>query len=504
MAKRVMLTTIVTVLVGLFFSFLAAMSLHHSESLSIKNEVAKDVENAALSLERELSANIELLQIMRRQFERSQTVSQPLFEQIAKDTLSRHPEYLFIDWVYPKPNRAANEDSESVKRELSVRYALPKLKAEAFRGESVDQQDNLFGILKLSALKAVPMALSSMPIQQEFRDTRGLFVTMPVYRGVAETDNERWQLLEGIISANMLIDDVFKIAISNTVGQAINLELLELGPDKSWTVIHQNLAALYEQGVQDMSFSSSPIKFAGLEWKIKGTPTKGYISDRRSLYPQIIFIVGMVIFIMLSYILYILQFRAMSIQRHVDQKTRALREANLKLEQISRSDSLTGHYNRRYFDECLTSEVGRSQRDSIPISMMVIEIDHLSDYNETCGRIAGDKAIRLISHEMKEVLCRPSDLFARYGGQQFAVLLPNTNDGEPVAGRIAKTVKALGFYFDNEKGNLGLSISIGGVTVIDPKELSASKLSAYAEIALNKAIAGGRDRVHWINEPERN
>ncbi|RXJ74953.1 diguanylate cyclase [Veronia nyctiphanis] len=498
MAKRVMMTTMVTVLIGLFFSFLAAMSLHHSESLSIRHEVEKDVENAALSLGREVNSGIELLHMMRNHFEGKSTVEVDDFKLVARDISSRHPDIVLIDWV------EFGIEDDRLLPSFNPQFSLPQTAKAAFLIEGISENKELLMSLQTSGEKGVPIALASVPLQEEYRDSTGLLITMPVYRGRPETDAERMSSLKGVLSVTFDMGDMFKQAISNTVGEAINLELIghQIGGDTE--VIHQNLVALFDEGIREMTYTSSSIKFAGLEWSLRGLPTRDYVSERRSLYPQIIFVVGMVIFSLLSYILYILQFRAMNIQKRVDEKTRALREANLKLEQISRSDSLTGHYNRRYFDECLDSEVGRSQRDGIPISMMVIEVDNLSEYNETCGRVAGDKAIRLISQEMKESLCRPGDLFARYGGQQFAILLPNTNDGEPVASRISKVVKSLGFFFDNDRGNLGLTISIGGVTVVDPRALSSSKLSAYAEIALNKAIAAGRDTVHWIDEPEKN
>ncbi|WP_232313241.1 GGDEF domain-containing protein [Enterovibrio coralii] len=206
-------------------------------------------------------------------------------------------------------------------------------------------------------------------------------------------------------------------------------------------MIYQSTVDLSEPPNMMLSYTSEPIYFAGREWVLQGAPSADYVNSRMSIFPHMIFFVGVVIFTLLAYLIYILQHRALSVQKRVDAKTRELREANKKLEKMSKSDGLTGYYNRDYFEMSVQSEVGRAHRDRIPISLLIVEIDNMSRYNAKHGRVAGDKIIRLVGQAVGDTLKRPSDLLARYGGETFAILLPNTRDGAPMADICIKPFK---------------------------------------------------------------
>lgn len=135
---------------------------------------------------------------------------------------------------------------------------------------------------------------------------------------------------------------------------------------------------------------------------------------------------------------------------------------------------------------------------------MIIEIDNMSKYNAKHGRVAGDKVIRLISQSISDTLKRPGDLLARYGGETFAVLMPNTKDGAPIAQQCMAAVSELKLPFDKEEGQEIMTVSIGGVTILDVSHLEELKVVSYAELALGKAVMQGRNEYQWMYVPEIN
>lgn len=528
MVKRVLSSTIITVLVGLFFSFLAAMSLYQSEQQSIKHEIQKDVENAALSLSRELNISIELLYALRNQLVMTETLTESNFVALAEAVMDRHPNIHAMEWsefVLAKERELyeaeaalefalfeiveLNEDGNLVSagarsQYFPVRYVTPFEDNQNVMGFDLGSRTSMKNAIMMSWYRGVPIATPAIRLKREFEDHSGFLMLLPVFYGDPETDADRRSALRGFLLALFDVSDIFDIAISNTVKQSINLELLDRGLNRQSDIIYSNVVDLGQPPVEGLSYTSEPIYFAGREWLLRGTPSADYVDAKMSAYPHMIFVVGVLIFSLLAYLLYMLQYRAMTIQKRVDEKTRELREANKKLEKLSKSDGLTGCYNREYFEEAVRSEVRRTQRDNLFLSLMIIEIDNMSKYNAKHGRVAGDKVIRLISQSISDTLKRPGDLLARYGGETFAVLMPNTKDGAPIAQQCMAAVSELKLPFDKEEGQEIMTVSIGGVTILDVSHLEELKVVSYAELALGKAVMQGRNEYQWMYVPEIN
>ncbi|MCD4784190.1 MAG: diguanylate cyclase [Candidatus Eremiobacteraeota bacterium] len=138
-----------------------------------------------------------------------------------------------------------------------------------------------------------------------------------------------------------------------------------------------------------------------------------------------------------------------------------LEEKNQQLLQLSRHDGLTNLYNRRTFYEFMNSELSRSQRYSIPLSVVMFDLDHFKDVNDTFGHLAGDFILRKFAKVLKKN-SRQNDIITRYGGEEFIMLLPNTNceQAEIVAERIRKEMETSTFSFDRFKINLTISCGV--------------------------------------------
>ncbi len=135
------------------------------------------------------------------------------------------------------------------------------------------------------------------------------------------------------------------------------------------------------------------------------------------------------------------------------QENRRLRE---ELERLATTDPLTGIANRRFFEKTLESEIKRAQRYERPLSVLVIDIDNFGNYNDRHGHPMGDKLLQDCAHLFRALL-RSSDLVARYGGDEFAVLLPeiSVEQGRFVADKLSK-IKIGALASDEE-----MAISIG-------------------------------------------
>jgi diguanylate cyclase (GGDEF)-like protein/PAS domain S-box-containing protein len=173
----------------------------------------------------------------------------------------------------------------------------------------------------------------------------------------------------------------------------------------------------------------------------------------------------------------------------------ALEEANRELQHLANLDGLTQIANRRGFDEHLQREWNRLTREAASLSLLLCDIDCFKLYNDTYGHIAGDQCLRQIARAIAETLKRPADLVSRYGGEEFAVILPNTaaEGAVQVAEFILARVQQL--QIDHGRSPIAphLTVSIGIATTIPVQQVLPDALVALADEALYQAKAKGRN-----------
>lgn len=156
-------------------------------------------------------------------------------------------------------------------------------------------------------------------------------------------------------------------------------------------------------------------------------------------------------------------------------------------------DGLTQAFNRRYFDEALEREFNRSRRYDRALSLILFDIDHFKRCNDTYGHLAGDNLLRLLGSTVKARL-RREDIFARTGGEEFGILLPEIDlDGARItADKVRKLVEATPLRY--ERAVVPCTISLG-VAQMDPGEAASEALYKRADDRLYAAKQGGRNRV---------
>jgi diguanylate cyclase (GGDEF)-like protein/PAS domain S-box-containing protein len=173
-----------------------------------------------------------------------------------------------------------------------------------------------------------------------------------------------------------------------------------------------------------------------------------------------------------------------------------LEEAYQAVETLAITDALTGLANRRQFDHYLATEWRRGLRDGNPISLMMIDVDLFKSYNDTYGHPSGDSCLRQVAEVVQAVVARPGDLVARFGGEEFTVILPNT--GSEGALHVANNICDVLRLRKQEHSNnpLGiLTISVGCATMMPSLDQIAINLIELADEALYTAKRNGRNQV---------
>lgn len=173
------------------------------------------------------------------------------------------------------------------------------------------------------------------------------------------------------------------------------------------------------------------------------------------------------------------------------------------LRSLSFLDGLTGIANRRRFDDAMVREWRRCARSNLPLSLIILDVDHFKAYNDHYGHQAGDECLRMLAELLSDRAKRPSDLVARYGGEEFVCLLPET-DG-PGAVRVAE-----GFRTGVAECRIPhaqssvipyVTISLGVATVIPSADGSPEQLAEMADQLLYRAKRAGRNRVQDATVP---
>lgn len=177
-----------------------------------------------------------------------------------------------------------------------------------------------------------------------------------------------------------------------------------------------------------------------------------------------------------------------------------LKQQSDLLESYAFRDGLTGLANRRAFDERAASEWSRCQRAALPLSAIMIDVDHFKLYNDSYGHAQGDECLRSVAQALAQRIHRAGDLLARYGGEEFVVLLPNTAhaDALTVGESLRSAVQALGMEHRASKVTDHVTISVGVATVTPVEPGHVAPLLKGADSMLYACKSAGRNCVQGV------
>ena len=182
------------------------------------------------------------------------------------------------------------------------------------------------------------------------------------------------------------------------------------------------------------------------------------------------------------------------LQHELHDAKSALEANNAALQLLALSDGLTGLANRRHFDACLDAELMRATRDGAPLALVMFDVDYFKKFNDLRGHVEGDAALQMVGRAMLAGRRRSGDVAARFGGEEFAMLLPDTDlDGAlAVAESIRAAIAAAAFPHGASPLRI-LTVSAGAHSMIPQRGQNARALIEAADRGLYRAKAEGRN-----------
>lgn len=169
------------------------------------------------------------------------------------------------------------------------------------------------------------------------------------------------------------------------------------------------------------------------------------------------------------------------------------------LETLANIDGLTEIANRRYFDDRYAAEWARAVEQKQPLSVAILDIDFFKDYNDRAGHAMGDRVLQAVASVLTSGMSRSADLVARHGGEEFALLMPDTDVGDAVvlAECLREATGKLNLPRADGDETGRITVSIGGATLQPGTGESAADLLKAADDHLYRAKKAGRNRVVW-------
>jgi two-component system, chemotaxis family, response regulator WspR len=194
---------------------------------------------------------------------------------------------------------------------------------------------------------------------------------------------------------------------------------------------------------------------------------------------------------------YLAQVQRDEAYRALNESQRQLLETNIELQRLTNVDGLTGLSNRRYFNEFVGAQWKLAMRDQKPFAMLMIDVDDFKRYNDSYGHVAGDEVLKGIAEAMRASFRRPTDLLARFGGEEFVVLLPATplEALQMLGERLRQAIENLGIAHRASSVGQSVTASIGGAATVPQRDDVFVPFMETADAALYEAKHAGKNRV---------
>lgn len=505
---------------GIICSSISTWLLYTAETEVIYEEFTKEVNEKAVALERELMVNVEVLYAIKGLYNSSDQVTYAEYSRFAQSLLERHNDIQALEWV-PKVSILQRDDMERIHQQFfqnfeftekddqgklisakrrtvyfPVHYIEPYIGNEKALGYDLGSEPIRLSTLIESRDFGVMLASQRVTLVQDNREQSGFLLFLPVYQGVASTLTSRRKNLLGFVVGVFRIADIFSIAVSRSENPQIYLRLLDDNAPESERLLYSNNELLSgEAALTQYAYTKRVGNIGGRIWSLTAMPTQSYLSSRRTAAPWLAFIFFLTLFGAIVSILYMVIKRSQIILDKLRNQSIALKEAKEKLELASRTDSLTGVANRKYFEQYLQNEWDRACTNKQSITVVLVDVDHFKAYNDRYGHIMGDSCLKFISSALKRSLRRPADVIARYSGEEFALVFPEADNASLIGERCRQAVDLQDFPHASSLVKNNITVSVGVISVLAQESIQVNDVIKLADKALYKAKALGRNRV---------
>jgi len=348
---------------------------------------------------------------------------------------------------------------------------------------------------------------------QERGDQYSVLIIHPVFQYGDSTKDKR-ELL-GVASAVYRIGEGVEKALSHVHSEGLNIWLFDRSsePDKQLLYLHSSTNQTLEKQETETIPPDNARQYAHKfnlgerNFELILSPASGYFMLDGGYEAWLPLVIGLGFTGLLTAYLVLMRRRSFelvsghqALEKQINERIDAekkLREANQSLEELSRKDHVMGIANRRYFDEHFQNEWLRAARDGTSLSLLIGDVDFFKAYNDTYGHVAGDKCLQIIARIISDVVDRPGDLAARYGGEEIAVVLPSTLEAGAynIAERVRLAIAAMALPHEQSSIAKVVTLSIGCGTALPTQESSMENFIRAVDAALYRAKQQGRNQT---------
>ncbi|MEX0622485.1 diguanylate cyclase [Saccharospirillum sp.] len=484
-----------------------ARFLYQAETENIHRNFSAEVAQQALSFEREVLLNLEILFALNASVSLFDVVTPERFDQLTRDILARSPAIYAVAWAeivtldtlaafearmnnwhpgYQVTERNANDEvvvATNRPRYVPVVMIEPMVTNHAALGFDLASEPRRLSAL-LQALETGKMvATAGIRLVQEPNNQRGFLVfssqTFPSSNSAEPGGEERVVFVNGVFRVGELINQ----SVANTLSEQMQVQVIDRTRG-SGDILYSSEPDLNEKWLTTRTVVHDLPNVAGRQWSFEVTPAASLYTERHSYVSWLVLGSGTVVVLLL--VVYVLV---------TQRQTRDLNAAKSELERISLTDSLTGLANRRHFDQHLEQQWALAARQQSSLSLVMIDIDNFKPYNDEYGHPQGDAALEQVAKALDTVATRPLDLVARYGGEEFALILPDTVNPAEIAETCRSKVETLGLRYEYSNVARVVTISAGVCTLTPADGYSLKNLSEWADDALYQAKERGRNQV---------
>ncbi|MDH5777589.1 MAG: diguanylate cyclase [Gammaproteobacteria bacterium] len=488
--------------------------------------------NISKTIEQNTSNSLEALSYLYAFYNSAQQFNASNFKQYTTHILQNHPEIKALEWV----SKVADSERAAFEKEMQQVFAGFEIKDLKTSGKIIrsKQRDFYYPITFIAPfsgnesslgfdlssdqlrLDAINKAIDSRSLQatqqiQLIQDinTRkdGTIVLYPVFGN----DNT----LTGFLVAVYYISDIFINAINLHNNKNITVTVYDLTDDKQVTEIYTSTTNSYislnntskRKNHTHIQFNKD-FHVAGRKLKISILPKVGFYQHGFNFKAGVILFAGLLFSFLISAYTQLLRNKNHQLRKsntllntQIDERiniVKQLHRTNQKLARINRQDTLLNIANRRHMDEYLHSEWLRSIRTGFPLSFLMADIDYFKKYNDLYGHVIGDQCLKEVASVFLQVANRPADLVARYGGEEIAIILPETFESGAyhIAEKIQEELDNLAIPHANSKVSANVTVSIGIGTISPDVTDSLPGFIQCVDEALYKAKESGRNCVH--------
>ncbi|MCL9780750.1 CHASE domain-containing protein [Vibrio sp. S4M6] len=520
MNNKIVIVAAIIFISGCLLSLLSFTLLKSSEKQVIFKEFERQINTYNAHMHEELETSFEALYALGVLFHKPPLPSESEFREVASSITNRHPSIQALEWI-PVVEKSEREEYESTKRnsfpnftftslnskgELEVSpirdiyypvyYVEPYIGNEPALGYDLGSNRTRLETIEKSRDTGRPQATASVTLVQEKDHQAGFLSFIPVYNQKHQTIADRKSAIEGFVLGVFRVGAIASEAIQ--YNPEINIEIYDITQAEQPVKLYDSQASLKEHfSASSYSYVSGDIEVLGRLWEIVATPSVEYIQSRSKAYPYWLLLSGISLSTVMTIMILFLGRANQIISNQVEKKTRELSSLNQLLRNQSNLDVLTGLANRRSFDNSFEVMWNKSIETGQPISLILIDIDDFKKYNDLYGHLCGDECLKSVAEGLSYVPLKESDVVARFGGEEFVVLLDNCSNPVAIANRCHSAVEKL------QSRNMGestmpidkVTVSIGVATVVAKSGVSPMSLFEKADQALYTAKGAGKNQT---------